>query len=153
MTVSAQYLKGNSCLSVIVCPSFLSVIIRLYSRLRSGNTARKLVWVYFKSFRRQNWSDLNGVCIVFSELVFFTLSLKATTSLSLWNDFLPSLCYSSLSSVSSLSLLPECIRHARNDHQSRRSEVSHHRQLYSVWALPVLQGNSGFPQPSCRGLM
>lgn len=41
-----------------------------------------------------------------------------------------------------LSLMTERSRCSRNDHQSRRSEVSHHRQLYSVWTLPLLQGNS-----------
>lgn len=49
------------------------------------------------------------------------------------------------------SLLPEWIRHARDHHRSRCGPVSHHRQLHSVWSLPLLQGNSGFPQPSSRG--
>lgn len=51
----------------------------------------------------------------------------------------------------SLCLLPEFIRHAGDDHRSRRGQVPHHRQLHSVWALPLLQGNSGFP--SCRRLV
>lgn len=42
----------------------------------------------------------------------------------------------------SAPLLPECSRHARDHHQSGRSEVSHHRQLHSIWALPLLQGKS-----------
>lgn len=43
-------------------------------------------------------------------------------------------------------LLPEWIRHARDHHKSRCSSVPHHRQLHSVWPLPLLQGNSGYPE-------